>query len=493
MTRARQAAEAPMRRTAPPEAARPAVVRWVRSVALAALVLAASGCDTLRSNLLGASPGPTAGTPGFVTGFLGAAVADEPTAALVARDVLSAGGSAADAAVAAAFMLTVTLPSRAGLGGGGGCLAYQAGTGGPGGGAPEAILFAPPASTASPAGDRPAAVPLMARGLFLLHARYGKRPIEELIAPAERQARFGLPAPRALASDIAVVARPLAGDPVATSIFLPGGVPLAAGATLRQPDLAATLSDLRTAGIGDLYQGGLARHFVEASAIAGGPVTAADLRAALPRLAAPVIITAGRDAVAVLPDSGGLATAATLRALRAGQGAAAARGLAVAAAARAGGADPALLSARTVSAATLPALPASTTVATLDRDGNAVVCAFSMNNLFGTGRIAPGTGILLAASPAGFPPPLLAVALAYNTHLHAFRAAAAGSGQAAAPMAAALGLNQELEELRPDPPPDPGRDNVIGCARYLPGSRESCGWRTDPRGFGLAAGSSGGS
>ena len=37
--------------------------------------------------------------------------------------------------------------------------------------------------------------------------------------------------------------------------------------------------------------------------------------------------------------------------------------------------------------------------------------------------------------------------------------------------------------------PEPGRANVIACSRYLPDSERSCGWATDPRGFGLAAGS----
>jgi gamma-glutamyltranspeptidase/glutathione hydrolase len=235
----------------------------------------------------------------------------------------------------------------------------------------------------------------------------------------------------------------------------------------------------------------LARQLADSSAVAGGPISVDELRAALPKVVPTVQIEVGRDEVAAAPDAGGLATLATLQALQTAQSANAAdRGLAVASAARLRGASAALLTTPNLPASTLPALPASTTLATMDRYGNAVVCALSMNNLFGTGRIAPGTGMLLAASPAAFPPPLLATALAYNTHIHAFRAVAGGSGQAAAPLAAALTLNQELFELRPDPVPEPGRVNLIGCARYMPDADNSCAWRTDPRGAGLAVGSS---
>ena len=80
---------------------------------LAALAACSSG-DTARE-----------GTIGFVEGFLGGVVADEPRAALVGRSVLSAGGTAADAAVAMGFTLAVTLPSSAGLGGGGICVVFD--------------------------------------------------------------------------------------------------------------------------------------------------------------------------------------------------------------------------------------------------------------------------------------------------------------------------------------------------------------------------------
>jgi gamma-glutamyltranspeptidase/glutathione hydrolase len=168
------------------------------------------------------------------------------------------------------------------------------------------------------------------------------------------------------------------------------------------------------------------------------------------------------------------------------------RGLAVAAAWRAGGVDgAALLSGAAPAAAPLPSLPASTSFATLDRDGNAVVCVVTMDNLFGTGRMAPGTGIMLAASPASVPVPLLSAALVWNENIHAFRAAVGGTGQEGAPLAVAAALQNTLRSATamPAPVPEPGRANVISCARYLPDSEETCSWAGDPRESGLAVGS----
>jgi gamma-glutamyltranspeptidase/glutathione hydrolase len=464
-----------------------------------ALLLAASislaSCSSVEgvSNALFGPNGPQIGQQGHVSGFLGAAVADEPQAALAARNVLSSGGNAADAAVAAGFMLTVTLPSRAGLGGGGACLAYKAGK--DRGGVAEAIMFPAQAPASSVGSDRPAAVPLMARGLFALHARYGTRPFETLISPAETAARFGTPISRALARDLAVVAGPLGGDPVAAAVFLRGGAPLAEGAQLLQPELGGTLAQIRTTGVGDLYQGGLARQLAEVTPFAGGAITMADLRRAVPTLVAPLTVRHGSDMVAFLPPpaDGGLAAAAAFQLIRspADAPAADARAMAVAAKWRATGGDAVAAIDAPAAAGSLPALPASTTLVTLDRDGNAVVCAFSMNNLFGTGRMAQQTGILLGASPAWMPPALLSAALTYNGNVKAFRAAVGGSGQAGAPLATAFAMAQTLDNgaAMSSPVPEPGRANVIACGRYLPDAEGSCGWATDPRGAGLAVGS----
>ncbi|MCC6716404.1 MAG: gamma-glutamyltransferase [Acetobacteraceae bacterium] len=463
---------------------------------LLAVGLATTGCATLESvsdRLTGADR-PKEGTAGFVRGFLGAAIADEPQAALAARAVLSAGGTAADAAVAAGFTLAVTLPSRASLGSGGACLAFAQAS--PLLGA-EAVLFLPPPGGAG--GDRPAAVPMLARGLFALHARYGRRPFESLIVPAEQLARFGASVSRTFASDLDVVASALSADPDTAAIFLPGGRRPVEGDTLLQPDLASTIGQLRVAGVGDLYQGGLARRFAEASLRAGGGITPAALRAALPSYQpAPKLALGGGDYAAFLPTDGGLAAGAAWRVLEADANAvpaAAARAAGVATAWRRGGygGNPqAALDATDSPSGSLPPLPASTGFLTVDREGNAVACALTMNNLFGTGRVAPQTGVLLAASPNWMPPPLLSAAILYATHNRmAFKGAFTGTGQEGAPLAVAVALQQSVAARRalPNPVPEPGRANAMLCPGALPGSSGQCTWAADPRGHGLAAGS----
>lgn len=468
----------------------------VRAALLAALV-AGAGCSSLnsvRETFLG---GSAPEGPERLAGFIGATVADEPRAALAGREVLALGGSAADAAVAMGFTLAVTLPSRAGLGSGGACLAYDPRASGPGQGSPEAFIFTPPPQQSVPAGaDRPAAVPMLARGLFALHAKYGRQPFESLLSGPEQLARFGVPVSRALVRDLDVVAGPLMADPNARAVFAPGGRPLVEGGTLLQPDLAATLSQLRTAGVGDLYQGTLARTVEGASRLAGGPLPINVLRSALPRTGGALVVRAGRDSVAFLPPpaDGGLGAAAAFNVLQqrptdvAGAEAAAAGAVLRW---RSGGGDARAILASAGGGGRLPPLPASTGFVVVDRDGNAVTCVTTMDNLFGTGRIAPGTGILLAAAPRTNGLPLLAAGIAWNESLRGFRAAVAASGQEGASIAAATAMANTLRANvpLPVPVPEPGRANVIACGRYLPDRESSCGWAADPRGFGLAASS----
>lgn len=465
---------------------------------MAAMLLGLSGCGVAHDAgdfLFGPStPTPTAAATPTVSGFYGAVVADEPTAALVARQVLATGGNAADAAVALGFTLAVTYPSRAGLGGGGACLVYNPNVDGPDGGAPQAILFPPQAPPGPAQGSRPAALPMLARGLFALAAREGTQPVASLMAPATRLARFGTPVSRALADDLATVGPALLADPQAREVFGPTGVPLRAGANLVQPALAATLANMQVNGVGALYEGQLAARFAAAATQAGGPMSVAELRTALPRVEPPLVLDAGSDNVAFLPPpaDGGLAAAAAYEVLArnpADLRGAADRAAAVTALWRRQGGNPMAVLRAPAPPATLPALPASTSFVVMDHTGEVVSCAVTMGNLFGTGRIAPGTGVVLAASPAAVPPPLLAAGLVWNTHIHALRAAVAASGQNAAGLAAGVALAAAVHGAPPTTEaPNPGRANVISCPGYVPGQPASCHWATDPRGAGVALG-----
>jgi len=208
------------------------------------------------------------------------------------------------------------------------------------------------------------------------------------------------------------------------------------------------------------------------------------------------LISDRSDHVAFLPPpaDGGLAAAAAFRALQqnpADFAGAASRAAAVLAEFRAKGGDPmALLAAPIAQAAPLPALPASTGFVAFDKNGGAVACVETDNNLFGTGRVAQGTGIVLAASPAAVPPPMLAASLTWNANISRFRAAVAGSGQDAAGLGVAVAMLNALRSntAMPAPVPDPGRVNVASCPQYLPGGEGSCSFATDPRGAGVALG-----
>jgi gamma-glutamyltranspeptidase/glutathione hydrolase len=114
-----------------------------------------------------------------------------------------------------------------------------------------------------------------------------------------------------------------------------------------------------------------------------------------------------------------------------------------------------------------------------------------MNNLFGTGRIAPGTGILLAAAPTHGQAPLLSAAVIWNKPTNSLRAAIGGSGQEGAPLAVALTASHALRHSGRDfgtLVPDPGRANAVNCPDRVPGDFKSCVWITDPRGAGVAIG-----
>ncbi len=212
------------------------------------------------------------GALGYVEGFSGAVVADEPRAVLVARDILSAGGTAADAATAMAFALAVTLPTSASLGGGGICLvqdrdandALRV----------EALDFLPAAAAGPPGPDGAMTVPALPRGLFALHARDGVLRWETVVSPAETLARQGFTVSRALARQ----AQALGGLPPDSSISRVFGVAAPReGQRVQALDLARSLGQARVAP-GGFHTGDMARQIVAAASEIGYTVTVDALR-----------------------------------------------------------------------------------------------------------------------------------------------------------------------------------------------------------------------
>jgi len=404
----------------------------LRFTALAVLPLL-SGCGAGHALFGGGTDDSSLGQTTNTPTIFGYAVADEPQAALAARQILNQGGNAADAAAAEGFALAVTLPSRAGLGGGGACVIKMPGS-------PATTLTFPPGAPAVAGGARPAAVPELARGLLAMQAKYGQLPFAATVVPAERLAG-GVPVSQALAADLNVVGPALLADPAAAAVFgAPSGGVLQAGANLQQPDLAATLEILRTQGVPGFYNGAFAGQFAAAAEQAGANLNTADLQSDVPAFGPPQNFTSNDGyGISMLP------TAAP-------------------------------------SAATLPA---SAGFAALDKNGGAVACATTMNNLFGTGRVAPGTGILLAASPRAVPTPELAAGIA--TAGDKFRAAVTGTGQEGAAQAAVNAMDAALNN-RVAAIPEPGRANVITCPGNVPGGEATCSATADPRGNGFAIG-----
>ena len=242
----------------------------------------------------------------------------------VGVEILRKGGNAVDAAVAVGFALAVTLPRAGNLGGGGFMMVHRAAAGER---AADTIAIdyretAPAAATAdmflNPQGepDRAAStrtgkavgVPGTVRGLAEAHRRYGsgKLSLAELIAPAEKLARDGIPVESGLADSLPRASGLLGQWPSSRAVFFEGDHVLPRGATLIQRDLADTLRTIAERGPDAFYEGPIAERIAAAVQGAGGIMTTADLAAYRPEIRTPVRGTyRGYEIVSMPPPSSG--------------------------------------------------------------------------------------------------------------------------------------------------------------------------------------------
>jgi gamma-glutamyltranspeptidase/glutathione hydrolase len=225
-----------------------------------------------------------------VVGTSGMVATQEAQATRIGLAILRQGGNAVDAAVAVGFALAVTLPRAGNLGGGGFMLVHQAESG-----ETTAIDYreaAPKSATRDlflgPGGDvdkameryshRAAGVPGTVAGLVLAHARFGRLPLADLVAPAIALAEDGVVVGADMAAALERRKKRLGRWPATARIFLrAGGEPIHAGERLVQRDLARSLRLIAEQGADAFYKGAIAKRIVAEMVANDGLITAEDL------------------------------------------------------------------------------------------------------------------------------------------------------------------------------------------------------------------------
>ena len=439
--------------------------RTARAAVSGLVALSLGGCSTIGSWFSGSSG--TEDVQTISARYLGGVVADEPQAVGIGDQILRQNGNAADAAAAVALMLSVTLPSRAGLMGGGVCLIRNTESADI-----EAVDFLPRAAPGSTV-----EIPGTVRGIASLQARYGVLDWRQVVVGVERTAISGVP-----------VAAQLTADAAAAGVALPGGTSHA------EPVLAAVFSQLRLNGASDFYTGDVARQLV-----ADG-VPAQALASYAPTWRPAVRVASGNDWLYFPSTTGGRVAGAGYGALLADQRAAsdpAARfNLARAAAAAA--------LAKVIPGASVPAdqPTASTGFVVADASGRVVSCALSMGTLFGTRQKLAAPALYAAGPIAGDASAQLGLvpAIAYNTNVNQVLGAYVGSGGSSAPgdvAAVAFGALRKDDNARaavgalrrPDdtgPTAVPDRVAALNCPNGLVRNPQTCTIARDPRGWGFA-------
>jgi gamma-glutamyltranspeptidase / glutathione hydrolase len=226
----------------------------------------------------------------------GVVAAGHELTARAGADVLRAGGNAVDAALAALLTSFLAEPLLTGLGAGGYMLVADAaderrvldfsveasGRGADPGRRAELVAIDVSFGDADQIFNiGPASVGCygMPAGIWEASRRYGSLPLPDLVAPAARMAREGVPLNAQQAYVVEILAGIVTAEPECAAVYAPGGNLLRAGDTIRQPELADTLERLGREGPRPFYHGDIARAVADWLAARAGLLTAEDLEA----------------------------------------------------------------------------------------------------------------------------------------------------------------------------------------------------------------------
>jgi gamma-glutamyltranspeptidase/glutathione hydrolase len=272
-------------RPSPPERGRPG--RLSRALALLAFALAASPvpADEPAQPMLDPRSGYTrpAGIPhqsrSAVIATHGIVATSQPLAAQAGLEVLQAGGSAADAAIAANAVIGLVEPMSCGLGGDLFAIYWDAKTQklyglNASGRSPARLtraVFAEKGLTEIPEyGPLTWSVPGCVSGWAELHGRFGRLDWAELLEPAIDYAEQGFPISEIIADGWAGAEKLLSKWPDSVATYVPGGHAPKTGQIFKNPRLAKSLRAIAEGGPAAFYSGPIARAIVAFSEKSGG-------------------------------------------------------------------------------------------------------------------------------------------------------------------------------------------------------------------------------
>jgi gamma-glutamyltranspeptidase/glutathione hydrolase len=223
--------------------------------------------------------GPIHKTRSAVIARHGMAATSQPLATATAIRVLQDGGNAVDAAIAANAVLGVVEPMSCGIGGDLFAIVWDAKSRklyglNASGRSPYAAtrsVFLEKGLTSIPAdGPLSWSVPGCVDGWDRLRARFGSKPLSDLLAPAIAYAEEGFPVSEIIAADWKSTAPELARVPSSAACLLPGGRAPGSGDIFRNPDLARSLRLVASQGRDAFYRGPIAASLVSYSEQVGG-------------------------------------------------------------------------------------------------------------------------------------------------------------------------------------------------------------------------------
>ena len=252
----------------------------------------------------------------------GMVVSTDEYASAVGAQILEAGGSAVDAAIATSFALAVVNPEAGNIGGGGfmvvrladgttASLDYRERA--PRGAARDMYLDeAGELTAASTLGHLAVGVPGTVAGLWEAHQRFGSLEWWELVAPALELAE-GFEVRERQARPLRMAGNNLRIFPSTEAAFLPGGESPEVGQIFRQPELASTLGRIARNGRDGFYLGLTADLIVAEMERGGGILTHQDLAEMEAVWRAPVEVQyRGHTIISMPPTSSGGATLAAM-------------------------------------------------------------------------------------------------------------------------------------------------------------------------------------